>query len=344
MRRLVPLAALVVAAATLVASTPPVDELQKRAAAIFKPLPKVVESASNPITPEKVALGRMLYYDTRFSKSQTLSCNTCHQLDRGGVDGEPTSPGHAGQRGDRNSPTTWNAALHVAQFWDGRAADVEEQAKGPVLNPVEMGMPSADHVIRVIRSIPGYAPLFEKAFPGEKDPIDYDNFARAIGAFERGLLTPSPFDAFLAGDAKALTQEQLAGLDTFMSVGCITCHNGVGVGGGLYQKIGLVHAYPTEDVGRAKVTNDEADKFLFKVPGLRNVLLTGPYFHDGKVATVEEAVRLMGWHQLGRKLTDEQVRSIVAFLGALSGKPDPTYIAKPELPPSGPDTPKPNAG
>ena len=340
--RFLALTSLAGAVALLVAATvPPAAELQKKASALFKPLPKVVENPENPVTPEKVALGRMLYYDTRFSINQKIACNTCHQLDKAGVDNEPTSEGHAGQRGDRNSPTVYNAALHGAQFWDGRAANVEEQAKGPVLNPVEMGMPSIDYVIQVLNSIPGYKPLFEKAFPGQKDPITYDNFARAIGAFERGLVTPSPFDAFLQGDVKALTAEQLAGLDTFMGVGCITCHNGVGVGGGLYQKIGLVHPYPTEDVGRAKVTSSEADKFLFKVPSLRNVVLTGPYFHDGKVATVDEAVRLMGWHQLGQKLGDEQVKAIVSFLGSLSGKPDAKYIAKPELPPSGPETPKP---
>lgn len=340
--RYLALSSLVGAAALLVAaSVPPAPELQKKAAAIFKPLPKIMESPDNPVTPEKVALGRMLYYDTRFSINQKISCNSCHQLGKAGVDGEATSPGHEGKRGDRNSPTVYNAALHVAQFWDGRAASVEEQAKGPVLNPVEMGMPSIDYVIQVLKSVPGYQPLFEKAFPGEKDPITYDNFARAVGAFERGLVTPSPFDAFLEGDTKALSPEQLAGLDTFMSVGCITCHNGVGVGGGLYQKIGLVHAYPTEDVGRAKVTGQEADKFLFKVPSLRNVVLTGPYFHDGKVVTVEEAVRLMGWHQLGLKLDDAQVKSLVSFLGSLSGKPDAQYIAMPELPASGPDTPKP---
>jgi cytochrome c peroxidase len=330
-----------VCALLVAASVPPAAELQKKAAGIWRPLPEVVESPNHPRSPEKVDLGRILYFDPRFSINGKISCNTCHRLDNAGVDGEPTSPGHAGVRGDRNSPTVYNAALHVAQFWDGRAADVEEQAKGPVLNPVEMGMPNADYVIEVIRAIPGYRPLFEKAFPGEKDPITYDNFASAIGAFERGLVTPAPFDAFLAGDPSALSAEQLGGLETFMNVGCITCHNGVGVGGGMFQKIGLVHPYPTGDQGRAKVTNDPADASVFKVPSLRNVLATGPYFHDGKVVSIEEAVRLMAWHQLGKKLDDAQVASIVAFLGSLSGKADPAYIAKPELPPSGRAMPSP---
>jgi len=324
------------------AGAPTAEELQKKAAEIFQPLPKEMASAGNPVTDEKITLGRMLYYDPRLSKSQTVSCNSCHLLDKAGVDNQPTSEGHRKQHGDRNAPTVYNAALHIAQFWDGRAKDVEEQAKGPVLNPVEMAMPSEDATVAVLRSIPGYAPLFAAAFPGEKDPITYDNMARAIGAFERRLVTPSAFDRFLEGDVKALTPQQLGGLDTFMSVGCITCHNGAGVGGGMYQKVGLVHEYPTQDIGRAKITKNDADEFFFKVPSLRNVVLTGPYFHDGKVTTVEEAVRLMGWHQLGKELTPEQVKSITAFLGSLTGRPDPAYIAKPKLPPSGKATPKPD--
>jgi cytochrome c peroxidase len=325
---------------SVAASAQTAGELQAKAAGIFKPLPKEMSSPENPVTAEKITLGRMLYYEPRLSKSQTISCNTCHLLDKAGVDNAATSEGHKKQHGDRNAPTSYNAALHVAQFWDGRAASVEEQAKGPVLNPIEMAMPSEAATVEVLRSIPGYAPLFAAAFPGEKDAITYDNMARAIGAFERRLVTPSAFDRFLEGDAEALTPEQLAGLDTFMSTGCITCHNGAGVGGGLYQKIGLVHEYPTQDIGRAKITKNDAEKFFFKVPSLRNVVLTGPYFHDGKVTTVEEAVKLMAWHQLGKELDLEQVKSIVAFLGSLTGTPDAKYIAKPALPPSGKKTPK----
>ncbi len=329
-------------AGPLAAGAQDAAELQKKAAGIFQPLPKEVPSPDNPVTGEKVTLGRMLFFEPRLSKSQTISCNSCHLLDRTGVDNELTSEGHKKQHGDRNSPTVFNAALHVAQFWDGRASTVEEQAKGPVLNPIEMAMPSEAATVEVLRSIPGYAPLFAAAFPGEKDPITYDNMARAIGAFERRLVTPSAFDRFLEGDLSALTADQLAGLDLFIQEGCTTCHNGAGVGGGLFQKIGLVHPYPTQDIGRAAVTKKDEDKMFFKVPSLRNVVLTGPYFHDGKVATVEEAVRLMAWHQLGKELPRERIASIVAFLGSLAGKPDPDYIAKPELPPSGPKTPKPD--
>lgn len=323
------------------ANAPSVADLQARAKQIFGTLPAEAVSEKNPVTEEKVKLGRMLYYDERFSLSQTISCNTCHQLDRYGVDNEPTSPGHKGQRGDRNSPTSYNAAFHVAQFWDGRAADVEEQAKGPVLNPVEMAMPSEAYVLRVIESIPGYTPLFQAAFPGEAKPINYDNFAKAVGAFERRLVTKDRFDAFQNGDASALTPAEQKGLATFMEVGCTTCHMGATLGGQMYQKLGLVKPYPTTDKGRAAVTKNAADEHFFKVPSLRNVAMTGPYFHDGKVATLDQAVRIMAEHQLGRTLTDEQAASIVAFLGALTGEIPKAYVARPELPASGPTTPKP---
>ena len=313
-----------------------------RASVIFNPLPDEAVSSSNPITDAKIELGRMLYYDPRLSKNHDVSCNSCHQLDRFGVDGEATSPGHRGQRGDRNSPTVYNAAFHIAQFWDGRAADVEEQAKGPVLNPVEMAMPSEDAVLVVLRSIPGYAPLFRAAFPGQSDPITYDNMARAIGAFERRLVTPGPFDRFLAGDSEAFSEEQVAGLATFMDVGCITCHVGPTTGGTTFQKLGAVKPYPTEDTGRFKLTNNEADRFVFKVPSLRNVAETGPWFHDGSVTSLDDAIRKMGEHQLGRTLTPEEVASIRSFLESLTGTVDAAYVAKPELPESGPTTPAPD--
>jgi cytochrome c peroxidase len=315
---------------------------RQRAQAIFAELPDAAVSPDNPITAEKVDLGRMLYYDARFSRSQQISCNSCHELDGYGVDGEPTSPGHRGQRGDRNSPTVYNAALHLAQFWDGRAADVEEQAKGPVLNPVEMAMPSEDYVLEVLRSIPGYAPAFAAAFPEDADPIDYDNMARAIGAFERQLLTPSRFDAFLAGEDTALNDAEVAGLVTFMDVGCIQCHNGPPIGGKSFQKLGRAKPYPTQDPGRFKVTGQESDRFVFKVPSLRNIERTGPYLHDGSIGSLDEMIRIMGEHQLGTTLSPAQVESIRSFLGALTGEVDLAYIERPELPASGPDTPKPD--
>lgn len=323
------------------APDPALAALREQARGIFGILPSEAPNPNNPSTPQKVDLGRMLFYEQRITLSQQLSCNSCHQLDHYGVDGEPTSPGHKGQRGDRNSPTVYNAALHIAQFWDGRAPDVEEQAKGPVLNPVEMAMPAEAEVIAVLKSIPGYAPLFAAAFPEATDPISFDNMALAIGAFERGLLTPAPFDAFLSGDDAALTAEQRAGLRTFIQTGCITCHNGATVGGRMYQKLGLVEPFPTQDTGREKLTGNEADRFMFKVPSLRNVAKTGPWFHDGSVTSLDDAIRLMARHQLGKALSEAEVSSIRAFLESLTGEVDREYVAKPELPPSGPETPGP---
>jgi len=315
--------------------------LQSQATALFQVLPPEMDSETHPVTAARVALGRALYYETRLSKNQSISCNSCHDLAQYGVDGQPTSLGDTGERGGRNSPTTYNAALHIAQFWDGRAADVEAQAKGPVLNPVEMGMPDAGYVVRVLKSIPGYTDLFKAAFPEARDPVNYDNAAAAIGAFERRLVTPSPFDKFLAGDVAALSDVQLAGLNTFIASGCTACHSGVGIGGGMYQKIGLVKTFATTDTGREQVTKNPADRFFFKVPSLRNIEKTGPYFHDGKVVTLNDAVSLMAEHQLGRTLTDAQVSEIMAFLGSLTGPIPAEYIARPALPESGPDTPKP---
>lgn len=314
-------------------ATDPKAELAKRAAAVFGDLPERADKAGAPApSPELVALGRTLYHDPRLSVNDKISCNSCHDLANGGDDGEPTSPGHAGERGGRNSPTVLNAALHVAQFWDGRAADVEEQAKGPVLNPVEMGMPDAATVEKKLRGIAGYRPLFAAAFPGVEEPITFDHCATAIAAFERGLLTPAPFDAFLGGDTSALTDPQVEGLRTFMDVGCVTCHTGPAVGGSSFQKLGVVKPFDTPDDGRFAVTKNEADKHVFKVPSLRNVTKTGPWFHDGQVTSIEQAVRLMGTHQLGKDLSGAEVSSIVAFLGSLEGKLPTELVSAPTLP------------
>lgn len=323
---------------------PDAAALQKRAAAIFAPLPEKAPREGDPITEEQIVLGRMLYYEPRLSLSNEISCNSCHDLADYGDDGKPVSEGHEGQRGERNSPTVYNAAFHIAQFWDGRAADVEEQAKGPILNPIEMGMPDPEYVLKVLHAIPGYADLFAAAFPEtEGDPITYDNLGRAIGAFERKLVTPAPFDAFLEGDPGALSDAELEGLAVFMDTGCITCHNGVTVGGQMFQKLGVVKEYPTEDPGRAKVTGNEADRHVFKVPSLRNVTETGPWFHDGSIEDLGEAVRLMAEYQLGIQLADEDVEAILFFLDGLTGEIPEDYIAEPELPESGPDTPEPEA-
>jgi cytochrome c peroxidase len=308
---------------------------------MFKPLPSEAPSADNELSEAKINLGRMLYYENRLSKGEKLSCNSCHMLDKYGQDNLSFSPGHEGKLGGRSSPSTYNAAIHIAQFWDGRAPSVEEQAKGPVLNPGEMGMPSADFVVDVLKSIPGYVKAFKAAFPGEADPITYNNFGKAIGAFERKLVTPSHWDDFLKGNKEALTAEQSKGFETFAKAGCVTCHNGPAVGGMMYQKLGLVKAWPDlKDQGRFEATKVETDKFYFKVPSLRNISETGPYLHDGSVKTLEEMVSKMAEYQLGKALTPVETTSIVTFLKSLKGEIPAEYIAKPKLPESGPNTPK----
>ncbi len=308
---------------------------------VFKTLPTRFEDKKNPITDDKVALGRMLYFDNRLSKNQDVSCNSCHDLNRFGVDGQPTSPGHKKQLGGRNSPTVYNAGGHLTQFWDGRAANLEEQAKGPILNPVEMAMPSADHVVKVLKSIPGYVSSFQKAFPGQADPVTYDNLALAIGAFERQLVTPSRFDKYLAGDEQALTHTEKAGLKAFLDQGCQGCHSGAAIGGTL-ARLGLIVPYVSKDQGRFDLTRNEQDRMVFRVPTLRNVTKTGPWFHDGSVKDIHQAVRIMSQHQVGKALSDDDAKNIVAFLDALTGELPKSYITKPALPPSGPNTPRPD--
>lgn len=318
-------------------------DLVKQANQHFKPLPSMMTApADNPTTPEKVALGKMLFFEPRLSKSNTISCNSCHNLATGGVDNLSTSMGHLAQFGPRNSPTVLNAGLQFAQFWDGRAPSLEEQAKGPILNPVEMAMPDQDMVLSRIRTIPEYVERFKKAFPGEKDPITYDNVARAIAAFERTLLTPSRFDDFLIGKTGALTDREKQGLSLVMKKGCIICHNGVGAGGGMYQKFGIRDRYEySDDQGRYSVTRKEADKYFFKVPLWRNVTRTAPYFHDGSIWDLKEAVRIMGRIQLGAALTNEEVDLIVEFLHSLEGRIPAEAMVLPDLPASTLATPKP---
>ncbi len=308
---------------------------------MFQPLPAQASAPGNELTEAKINLGRQLFFETRISAGGAMSCNSCHKLDTYGQDNLPFSPGHEGKLGGRSSPSVYNAALHLAQFWDGRAPSVEEQAKGPVLNPVEMGMPSASFVVRVLKSIPGYVTSFKAAFPGEADPVTYDNFGKAVGAFERKLLTPSKWDAFLRGDKNALTDEEKKGFSTFATTGCVTCHNGVGVGGAMYQKLGLAKPWPgLKDNGRSEVTKNPAEKAFFKVPSLRNITETAPYLHDGSVKKLDEMVKKMAEHQLAKQLTDEQTASIITFLKTLKGDLPTDYIKAPQLPESGPDTPK----
>ncbi|NPB04072.1 MAG: cytochrome-c peroxidase [Thermotogae bacterium] len=317
------------------------QKLFEKAKVVFKPLPKEIPSPKdNPTTPEKVELGKMLYYDPRLSRSGFISCNSCHNLATFGVDNQETSIGHRWQLGPRNAPTVLNAAFHIAQFWDGRAADLEEQAKGPIINPVEMAMPDSTHAVEVIKSIPQYVEMFKKVFGGN-DPVTYDNIAKAIAAFERTLITRSRFDRFLEGDLSALSEEEKEGLKLFMDKGCSACHNGVGVGGHMYAKFGIIKPYPSKDLGRYEVTKKNSDKHVFKVASLRNVAVTYPYFHDGKVWKLEEAVRIMAELQLGTKLSNDEVRKIVAFLNALTGEIPKEARELPVLPPSSENTPKP---
>ena len=308
---------------------------------VFQALPARFEDSRNPITAEKVTLGRMLYFDTRLSKNQEISCNSCHDLNKYGVDGTPFSTGHKKQLGGRNAPTVYNAGGHLTQFWDGRAATLEDQAKGPILNPIEMAMPSPERVVATLKSMDGYVASFKKAFPNDADPVTYDNMARAIGAFERQLVTPSRFDKYLAGDEKALSEVEKAGLKTFLDKGCQNCHNGPAIGGSL-QRLGLIVPYESKDQGRYQVTHQEQDRMIFRVPTLRNVAKTGPWFHDGSVKSLEQAVAIMGRHQVGKLMTEEDTRQIVTFLGALTGTPSAEYISKPSLPASGPNTPRPD--
>ncbi len=315
-------------------------EVSRAMLGMFQPIMEAAENPANPLTDAKVDLGRMLYYDTRLSKNRTVSCNSCHDLASFGDDGLATSKGIDAQLGGRSAPTVYNAAIHIAQFWDGRAADVEAQAVGPILNPIEMGMPDEAYVLRVLKSIPGYVEAFAKAFPEDPESVTYANVGKAIGAFERKLMTPSKFDDFLKGDEKALTDAEKHGLNLFVTTGCTVCHNGMGVGGHLYQKLGLVKEWPTKDLGRFAATKNEADKYFFKVPSLRNITETAPYLHDGSIASLEEMVAKMAEYQLGRTISAEDTKAIVAFLGSLKGRVDENYIKKPELPADGPDTPK----
>lgn len=311
-----------VLAGSLQAQTPAAAELRKKALEVITPIPAAMPGADRD-TPALVGLGKKLYFEKRLSANDKQSCNSCHQVDGGkaGVDHEPTSPGAFGKRGGRNSPTTLNAGFHLAQFWDGRAETLADQAKGPILNPIEMGMPKDVDVVQKLSGISSYKKAFTKTFPGETNPLTYDNLAKAIAAFERTLVTRDRFDDFLKGDDLALSAAEQKGLHEFLTVGCTTCHNGPLVGANGYRKVGAVNPYPnTADKGRIAVTKEEEDLFVFKVPSLRNIALTAPYFHDGAARSLSSAVTQMAWLQLGQKLTDEQVASITTFLRAMNGK------------------------
>lgn len=320
------------------------DDLMKRAQTIFKPIPEKAPAVrGKPVTPAGIELGKMLYFEPRLSASFLISCNTCHNLALGGDDYQETSIGHGWQRGPRNAPTVLNSVFNIAQFWDGRAPDLKEQAKGPVQAGVEMSN-TPKRTIETLKSIPGYVEMFKKVFPYDKDPVTFDNMAKAIEAFEATLLTPdSPFDKYLKGDAKALNAAQKEGLNLFMMRGCAGCHGGINMGGTGYFPFGLVQKPDKEitagDKGRYKITGSKSDEYVFKSPSLRNIELTPPYFHSGKVWELNEAVKIMGSAQLGIPLKESEINKIVAFLKTTTGvQPKVEY---PILPPSTDRTPRP---
>lgn len=300
----------------------------------WPPLPDTAPSpADNPTTPAKIELGKKLFFDPRVSVDGTVSCNSCHNVMEAGDDDRATSAGVHGQRGGRSSPTVYNSAFLSVQFWDGRAASLEDQAKGPVTNPIEMGMKDHTMVVSRLAAIPAYVEEFEKVFG--KGGLTIDNFAKAVAAYERTLVTPdSAYDRFAKGDESALTEQQKKGMQAVLTAGCIMCHSGknfsgpdLPVGQGFYQKVPLIpgSAYDkkydlTSDTGREQATKNAADRNMWRVPTWRNVALTAPYFHNGSVATLDEAVRVMGKTQLGKDLSDADVADIVAFLGSLNGK------------------------
>ncbi len=321
------------------------DDLMAQAQGLFQPIPEAPPTIDGVAsTPAMIELGRMLYFEPRLSDSHNISCNSCHQIGLGGVDMLPTSLGHKSQRGGRNAPTVLNSFYNEAQFWDGRAKDLVEQAGGPIQNPIEMAI-THKHAVEQLKGIAGYADRFAAAFPGQQDPITIGNIEKAIAVFETTLITPNaPFDKFLRGDAKALTAEQKEGLRLFIDSGCAACHNGINVGGGQYAPFGVVEKpgaefLPPDDKGRFMVTKTPSDEYVFKVPTLRNIALTPPYFHTGKSWDLEQAVGVMGASQLGIQLTPGDEKKITAFLHSLTG--EQPQVVYPILPPSTAETPQP---
>jgi cytochrome c peroxidase len=324
-------------------------DLLNKARSNFQPLPKDMATPEFPITPSRVELGWKLFFDPRISVDGTVSCVRCHQPALYGTDGLPKARGAHDTLNPRNAPTILNAALQFKAHWRGDRKNVEDEAKQVLIGSFSFINPDYESAIARIKAIPGYTDLFRKEFPGDPDPVTPDNWAKAIGAFERTLVTPSRFDAFLAGDARALSPEERTGLRKFIDTGCIACHNGADVGGGIFQKFGVVEDYWTAtgsqqpDKGRFDVTHDPQDTYVFKVPSLRNVAMTPPYFHDGSVRSLSEAVQIMAKVQLGRALGDQDTADIVAFLGSLTGKLPQGFVDAPILPTSGFDVSQPEA-
>lgn len=334
------------ASAASFAQAPDAAELRELAGRLFAPIPQVQEIIEQKkLSADQIELGKWLFFEPRLSSSHIITCNTCHSVGTGGADNIPTSIGHGWQAGPRNSPTVLNAVFNAAQFWDGRAADLAEQAKGPVQASVEMNA-TPDHVENTLKSIPEYVELFAKAFPGEKDPVTFDNMANAIEAFESTLVTPnSRFDQFLAGK-DSMSDLEIKGLSLFINKGCVACHSGVNVGGQGYFPFGVIKRpgadiLPPDDKGRFTVTSTASDEYVFRAGPLRNIALTAPYFHSGEVWDLEMAVAIMGTSQLGQELNESEVKAITAWLHTLTG--DQPRVEYPILPPSTPDTPRPTA-
>lgn len=331
-------------ATTALAGAAAADDLRDRAAEIFKPLPSTVPAtADNPSSPAKVDLGKALFFDPRLSASGVFSCYSCHNLTTGGDDNMETSVGHGWQKGPRNAPTALNAVLNEAQFWDGRAEDLKAQAKGPVQAGVEMAN-TPENVVATLNSMPAYVDSFKAAFPDEADAVTFDNMAKAIEVFEATLITPAPFDAWLNGDDAALSEKARAGLALFMDKGCSSCHSGVNVGGHGYYPFGLVEKpgaeiLPEGDKGRFAVTSTASDEYVFRAAPLRNIALTAPYFHSGKVWDLKVAVQIMAESQLGEELNADEAEQIVAFLDSLTGTLP--AITLPALPAETATTPRP---
>ncbi len=330
----------------IVGSAYAADDLMKTAQQLFEPIPTTPPKELKA-SAELIELGKMLYFDPRLSASWLVSCNTCHNVGLGGVDLEETSVGHGWQKGPRNAPTVLNSVFNLAQFWDGRAPDLKEQAKGPIQASVEMNN-TPERMVKTLKSMPLYVEYFKKAFPGQSDPVTFDNGAKAIADFEATLLTPgSRFDKYLNGNAKALNEKETEGLRLFTGKGCSGCHNGINVGGSMYQPFGVVERpgaeiLPPDDKGRYAVTKTVSDEYVYKVPTLRNIALTPPYFHSGKVWSLHQAVGIMGSVQLGTTLTDDETDKIVAFLHTLTG--EQPKVMHPILPPISATTPGPELG
>ncbi len=335
MRKAVLPSSLLIAAAiagAAIAETNDSKKLLDEARALFQPI-AAAPAPKDAVQAARVELGQRLFFENRVSMDGNVSCSHCHQRDLQATDGLAKSIGVFGKENPRNAPSIFNAALNFRQHWRGDRESLEDQAEKSLLGPASFGNPDQATAMGKLKAVPAYAAAFARAFPDDKDPISSKNWGVAVGAFERTLLTPSKFDAFLSGDAKALSPQEQAGLRKFIETGCAGCHNGAGVGGKSFQKFGVVEDYwketgaKTPDKGRADVTKNDADLYVFKVASLRNVAKTAPYFHDGSVGDLTQAVKIMGKTQLGKTLSDQEAADIVAFLGALTGAVPANYAA-----------------